>query len=617
VTSEPIEPPPGAPGDGAAAWAWDGPEPVEPTDAELFGLGPDPYAGPPDGADAWLADLSGPEFEIVAARWAAENGAAGIDAVAAGFARDVPGDLAVGFAAGGALDVMAPDEVLAGFAGDAVDAGLSRLSDDELVGLLCAARRLSSWQAAIEIRAVAELDARRQPQAERPGSSRVSEHVSAELAAALTLTGRSADVLLGYARELNRLPTVLAALAAGRIDRARAEVFARELAALSDLKAQAIAMALIDDAGKMTTGQLRGQLRAMVLWLDAEALRRRAERARAGARVETWPEGSGNACISGRELPPAEVIAADARITAIAKALKAAGAVGSLDRLRAAVLTALLTGRDPWTLLPATDHERPADPQPGAGLTGSVHLTLPLATWLGTSDVPGEAAGYGPLDAFTSRDLAAKMAADRSTRWCLTLTDPDGRAVGHACLRAPPARGSPGTGPGPGPVSWPRLTIHWLERGHCTHPRQTPAYRPGPLLRHLIMIRHRSCAAPGCRRPAQHCDLDHTIPFDQGGRTCECNLAPVCRRHHQVKQAPGWHLDQPEPGHLTWTTPSGRRYTVRPDTGAVLCASQVRLTARRPAASRESAFWWAPTVATKPGQGGGRSAGRSGWPAAS
>src|SRR5580658_9954931 len=564
VASQPIEPRPGVPGDGEVGW--EGPEPEEPTDAELFGLGPDPFAGAPEGEDGWLADLSVPELEVVAARWAAENGSVqtGSEAVAAGFVRDLPDNPAIGFAAGGALDVMPPDEALAGFSSDAVDAGLSQLSDDELVGLLCAARRLSSWQAAIELKAVAELDARRRrSQAERPGSSRADDHVSAEVAAALALTGRSADWLLGFARELGRLPAVLAALAAGRIDRARAEVFARELAALDEVKANAIVMAVIGDAGKLTTGQLRGQLRAWVLWLDADALRRRARRARADARVETWPEGSGNASISGRELSAAEVIAADARLTAIAKALKQAGAPGGLDELRAAVFTASLTGRDPWALLPASEQDSPAAPGPGlSGLTGSVHLTMPLATWLGESDVPGEAAGYGPLDAYTSRDLADQLAGGPRTRWCLTLTGPDGRAVGHACLRRPPARGSPGTGSG----SWPPLKIHWLERGPCTHRRETKAYRPGKLLRHLIVIRHRTCGAPGCRRPAQHCDLDHTIPFDQGGRTCECGLAPACRRHHQVKQAPGWHLDQPRPGHLTWTTPSGRTYTTQPDT---------------------------------------------------
>jgi hypothetical protein len=592
MTSQPVEPPPGEPGDGELAW--DGPEPVEPTDAELFGLWPDPFAGPPDGQDAWLADLSVPELEVVAAKWAAKNGPAqdgpaqqadaGLDAVAAGFARDLPGDHPVGFAAGGALDVMAPDEVLAGFAADAISDGLGQLSDDELVGLLGTARRLSSWQAAVEIKAVAELDARRLSGAQRSGSQ-VNECISAELAAALTLTARSADALLGFARELTRLPTVLAALSEGRIDRAKAEVFARELAALSDIKAQAIAMALIGDAGKLTTSQLRGQLRAWVLWLDAEALRRRAKRARADARVETWPEGSGNACISGRELPPADVIAADARISAIARALKEAGAPGNLDQLRAAVLTALLTGRDPASLIPApadlasdTDERTvgtvgtssPEGDAAGlAGLAGTVHLIMPVSAWAGGSDAPGEAAGYGPLDAGTCRDLAARLATGLAggprTRWCLTLTDADGRAAGHACLRHPPARGSPGTGTGTGPVSWPPLKIHWLEHGTCAHPRQTKAYRPGKLLRHLIMIRHRTCAAPGCRRPAEHCDLDHTIPYDQGGRTCECNLASACRRHHQVKQAPGWHLDQPEPGHLIWTTPSGRAYAVQPD----------------------------------------------------
>jgi hypothetical protein len=83
---------------------------------------------------------------------------------------------------------------------------------------------------------------------------------------------------------------------------------------------------------------------------------------------------------------------------------------------------------------------------------------------------------------------------------------------------------------------------------------------PPRSLRHLIEVRHRTCGFPGCRRPAAGCDLDHTVPYDQGGRTCECNLAPLCRRHHQAKQAPGWYLDQAEPGRMTWRLPSGRVY---------------------------------------------------------
>ena len=65
---------------------------------------------------------------------------------------------------------------------------------------------------------------------------------------------------------------------------------------------------------------------------------------------------------------------------------------------------------------------------------------------------------------------------------------------------------------------------------------------------------------------AARCDDDHTIAYDQGGRTCECNLSPLCRRHHRAKQAEGWKLTQPTPGTLTWTLPHGRSYTTTPGT---------------------------------------------------
>jgi hypothetical protein len=40
--------------------------------------------------------------------------------------------------------------------------------------------------------------------------------------------------------------------------------------------------------------------------------------------------------------------------------------------------------------------------------------------------------------------------------------------------------------------------------------------------------------------------------------------APLCRRHHQVKQALGWALTQKQPGDMTWTTPGHRSYTTGP-----------------------------------------------------
>jgi hypothetical protein len=191
-----------------------------------------------------------------------------------------------------------------------------------------------------------------------------------------------------------------------------------------------------------------------------------------------------------------------------------------------------------------------------------VNLVLPATTWLGLTDAPGEADGYGAIDAATCRDLADVLAQPAS-RWCLTITDRNGRAVAHGCARAGP--GPPGAGADP--RSWlASIPITTLETGTCTHRRETLAYRPPPTLRHLIKIRDRRCGYPGCRRPAKRCDDDHTLARHKGGRTCECNLYPLCRRHHAAKQARGWRLDQPEPGLLTWTLPSGRRYTTIPGT---------------------------------------------------
>ena len=202
-------------------------------------------------------------------------------------------------------------------------------------------------------------------------------------------------------------------------------------------------------------------------------------------------------------------------------------------------------------------------------MRGTIHLTLPLATWLGWSEAPGEAAGYGPLDAADSRAVAAMLAAHPATTWCLTLTGPAGRPVAHGCSGTRPGpRAGPGAPDGPGPPGLPgwmhRVRITPLETWDCTHRREGRGYQPGPALRHLVQIRNATCTAPGCRRPADRCDLDHTTPHHLGGRTCECNLGPLCRRHHRCKQLPGWTLTQTSPGTFTWRPPSGRSYQTTP-----------------------------------------------------
>jgi hypothetical protein len=488
---------------------------------------------------------------------------------------------------------MAPGPELASHACRAA-ADLAGLDDDQLVGVLRAARRLSSWSAAMELSAVAALAARRPA-----GSSRAAEHLADEVAAALTLTRRGAENLLGEAAALAAMPATAAALAAGRIDAYRAHIIATEAVGLSATARTSVEERVVPGAGEMTSGELRSAVRRAVLAADPQAAIRRRQQAQSQARVERWAEHAGTAGLAGRDLPPDRAIRADQALTAAARWLADHGADGGMDALRAQAFLALLVGEPIASLLPSPAkpaNETPGGPacasvpadavgtaptgrttdaassgpatatggQGGRGLRGSITLTMPVSAWLGLSDAPGEVPGFGALDAAACRDLAAGLSASGypAAAWHLTLTGPGGTAVGHGCARRAPASQGAGVVER---LAWLReITINWLESGVCTHSRESSGYRPPPALAHLIRVRQQTCSFPGCRRPARRCDEDHTIPYEQGGRTCECNLSALCRAHHRAKQAEGWHLSQPEPGHLTWTLPHGRTYQVTP-----------------------------------------------------
>jgi hypothetical protein len=506
-----------------------------------------------------------------------------------------------GFAAAGFADAALPGPGLADLLTAATADGLRELNDDELAGVLRGWQRLVAHGQARLAHAVTELAGRR-----AAGSSRAAEHLTDELAIELTLTRRSAGRLLELCDGLDRLAAVYEALVSGLIDWPRACVFADELAQLDDATAAGIAARLADRAAGWTTGQLRAALARAVLAADPAAAQRRRTEARKDTRIEVWHEPSGNAALAGRELHPADALAADAQLTADADWLRDNGAAGTLAELRAAAYLSRLSGRDLAELLPGHDTAddgvngssvggcgsgdcrgggtgpafRPgsvglgdtaADSPPGSGRTGpgrtrtrgSIHLTMPLAALAGLTDAPGEIAGFGPADAESCRDLAARLGADSATRWCLTLTGADGRAAAHACAgRHGPDGGQP-------LITWAaglRAKLQFLEIGSCSHARQSPGYVWPAALRHVIEIRQRTCAAPGCRRPAIACDVDHTVPFEAGGATCECNGSPLCRRHHRCKQAPGWRLTQDRPGVMTWQLPSGRSYATLGDT---------------------------------------------------
>ena len=223
-------------------------------------------------------------------------------------------------------------------------------------------------------------------------------------------------------------------------------------------------------------------------------------------------------------------------------------------------------------------HDDPgAPPGPPAPFPALINLTVPAGTAYGWSSAPGEAGGWGLTDPDDTRRLVQAASMHPRTRWCFTLLAPDGTAAAHGCARGqhpwipPPADGQrnrdgPDARQAAALADFLRdlnVTFTPIAKGTCDHRSAEDRYTPSRKLKHLVRARTATCPAPGCGAHAAHCDLDHTLAYP-AGITCQCDLAPPCRRHHRVKQAPGWTLTQPEPGVMHWTTPSGRSYTTTP-----------------------------------------------------
>ena len=202
-----------------------------------------------------------------------------------------------------------------------------------------------------------------------------------------------------------------------------------------------------------------------------------------------------------------------------------------------------------------------------------------------TNDPSGPPPGGPPPGGHTRPADADGSPPRETTTPASTKPSPPGTGTGTGT--GPPGAGSgpPRTGSGPprtgsGPPgrygTWRlRLPGHTLDLTasleplavtECDHRHQTTAHDPGRILRHLVQIRDGACTYPPCLRDARRCDFEHTVPWEQGGRTCSCNTGPRCRHHHHAKQAAGWTLEQHQPGYHTWTTPAGRRYTTSPTT---------------------------------------------------
>jgi hypothetical protein len=278
----------------------------------------------------------------------------------------------------------------------------ARMSDAELIKSLARWHALAAQAQGRELTATAELLRRRRPRtwdrrADRTETRREeldgatadaperampavvpSREAAEEIALALTVTGYAAGVQTQLAADLTRrLPAAFAELYAGRADLTRVRVLAEATQFLSDEDAGKVDALLSPGLGEMTTGTLKDKARRAIIKIDPAAAERRKQQAERKARFVLYGNDDQTATVAVEKMPAQLAAAAKARVSAIARAAKAAGMTGPLALLEAKVATGLLL--DTLPLIPPPvgsdpDNDGPAGEDPdgpgGGGLDG-------------------------------------------------------------------------------------------------------------------------------------------------------------------------------------------------------------------------------------------------------
>ena len=303
-----------------------------------------------------------------------------------------------GFCQGGASDTMAPGPLLATVVHTVAGpdgAGLAGCSDDQLMGIISAARRQQSRDEWTVMAAIAEF-------ARRAGAGVEGEFAADELASELHMSQQSAAGQMDFATEVaKRLPETFAALAAGQIHPIHLRIIEDETRILSPEDAARADAFLAGAAPGMTFGELRYAARKLVLKLDPDAARKRKEAAKCETHVRRFREESGNAGMVARELPSDEVLASWQHVEQRALDLRAAGVPGTLQDLRVRAYLDLLQERDSrasaaGSAAPAASPAGSASPAPSASPAGSASPPAPPPLPATAGPPPAEPQQPGP-----------------------------------------------------------------------------------------------------------------------------------------------------------------------------------------------------------------------------
>jgi hypothetical protein len=404
---------------------------------------------------------------------------------------------------------------------------LRGLDDAGLVDTMRNAARLESAATARKFAAVARLYQRRL--AEQDVDDREQwcidgwEQIAAEVSAAQGISrGRAAGQLVYGLALAERLPKLGALFAAGDVDFRviSAVVFRTELMTDDDAVTR-LDTWLARHAARWSRRSYNKIVEIVDFWiqkLEPAAVRVMPE-TQESRHIGISPLHSGMAEIWGDVRAP-DAVAFDRRLDELAATVCPADPRTKAQR-RADALSALAARA---TAMPCAcgSPDCPAAKQDATVGDVVIHVLAEAATVGGDSTAPGYVPGFGGLSAAAVQQLAAS-----------------------AKLR---------------PVVHPKGTA------------PEPRYRPSAALADFIRCRDLTCRFPGCDRPAEHADIDHTVPWPLGP-THPSNLKLLCRIHHLLKtfySGPhGWRDWQEPDGTVIWTSPTGHTYTTKPG-GAVL-----------------------------------------------
>lgn len=277
----------------------------------------------------------------------------------------------------------------------------------------------------------------------------------------------------------DQAPTSWAAFLAGRFGEATMRAIARTVSRLERpesierLDAQASAYV----PGR-TLKEIQGWLRRFVARVEPDLSVQRAQ-AEVDKRYVDITHGDDGMSELVAYLPSHQGAAIMARLRREARTLRANGDTQTLTQLEVDLLA-------DWALTRPTDDAKPSD------------LAIDVAVIMTEPDLTGRTTGMAE-----SSDGSWQVPTD----WILQAG-----AEGH--------------------TFWHRLFTDPKKPNTFEH--DYTGYAPPDSLRRAITLRDGVCATPGCLVPAEHCDLDHQIPWP-AGRTNGENLRPRSRRHHALK----------------------------------------------------------------------------------